>query len=81
MSIKGQFVPYDIALKMKELGFDEPCMYAYCTTPKHLIERKGEVCLRTDGNPFGEFQAGKDWNSLIKAPNKNKILCSAPLYQ
>ena len=23
--MKKQFVPYEIALKLKELGFDEPC--------------------------------------------------------
>lgn len=29
--MKNEFVPYDIALAMKELGFDEPCFGYYIT--------------------------------------------------
>ena len=27
--MKKQFVTYEIALKLKELGFDEPCLYSF----------------------------------------------------
>lgn len=32
--VKEQFVSYEIALKLKELGFDEECLGSYCQTPK-----------------------------------------------
>lgn len=76
-----QIVPYLPSLELANIGFTGPCIYAYCHTPKHLIKKKGEVYLRTDGNPFGTFFAGKDWNSIPKGPNKNNIICSAPLWQ
>lgn len=27
--LNNQFVPYELSLQLKELGFDEPCLYAY----------------------------------------------------
>jgi hypothetical protein len=35
--MKKEFVPYDIALAMKELGFNEICMRMYKKGVKHLI--------------------------------------------
>jgi hypothetical protein len=29
MNLQKEFVPYDLALRMKELGFDEPCLAIY----------------------------------------------------
>jgi hypothetical protein len=75
-----EFIPYDIALELKELGFDEPCMYAWCITPEHRVEYDGKISLKTDGNPFGQFYKGKSFNGNYN-PNKNRIQCSAPLYQ
>ena len=34
MNLKEQFATYEIALKLKELGFDEPCI-AYYTSDKY----------------------------------------------
>ena len=34
--MKKEFVPYELALRMKALGFDEPC-FGYFTSPKELI--------------------------------------------
>lgn len=31
--MKKYFVPYDLALELKELGFDEPCFFAFDNTP------------------------------------------------
>ena len=75
------FVSFDLAKKLKDKGFDIPCIYAYCEqggwnmyTQKHEpITHK----LRTDGNPFGSFYVGKNWNIEYER-NKNKIRCSAP---
>ena len=34
--MKKEFAPYELALRMKQLGFDEPCL-GYFTSPKELI--------------------------------------------
>jgi hypothetical protein len=34
------FVPYDLALALKELGFDEPC-FRFQNNISHIIEEKG----------------------------------------
>jgi len=38
--MKNQFVPYELAVKLKELGFDDPCFARF---------RKGEFQLNTLG--------------------------------
>ena len=78
--IEREFILYEQALALKELGFDEPCMYAWCITPKHRVEYDGKISLKTDGNPFGQFYKGKNFNKKY-SPNKNKIQCSAPTWK
>jgi hypothetical protein len=73
------FIPYEQALALKGLGFDEPCMYAWCITPEHRVEYDGKMYLKTNGNPFGQFYKGKNFNGNYN-PNKNRIQCSAPTY-
>ena len=75
------FVTFELAKKLKEKGFDMACIYAYCEkggwnsyTQKH---EPITYILRTDGNPFGSYYTGKNWNKEYKT-NKNKIQCSAP---
>lgn len=34
--MKKEFVTYEIALKLKELGFDEPCLASYYHAGRHL---------------------------------------------
>ena len=75
------FVSFEIAKKLKEKGFNVSCIYAYCKqggwnkyTQKH---EPITYILRTDGNPFGTYYIGKNWNKEYKI-NKNKIQCSAP---
>lgn len=75
------FVTYELAVKLKEKGFDRPCIYAYCEQGgwnkyKQVHEPITHI-LRTDGNPFGSFYSGKNWNVKYKT-YKNKIRCSAP---
>lgn len=74
-----EFIPYEQALALKELGFDESCMYAWCITLEHRIKYDGKMSLKTDGNPFGQFYKGKSFNGKY-SPNKNKIQCSAPTF-
>lgn len=42
-----QFIPYDLALKLKDLGFDEPCLACY-NTDKHFFIRHMGNCLAAD---------------------------------
>ena len=83
--MKNQFVPYPIALALKELGFDEKCFYAWCQVRGGYTETGGdkwldEYKMRANGNPFGDFSEGVDYNN-ITGNNKNRIQCSSPLYQ
>ena len=67
-----EFVPYEQALELKELGFDEPCFGWFRSTliPSNFTE----FFLETE---FGMNESPSDWvnsNFLDEA-------CSAPLYQ
>ena len=37
--MEKEFIPYEIALALKELGFDEPCFGYYTGDKKHLVLR------------------------------------------
>jgi len=39
MEIKNEFIPYEQALALKELGFDEPCFGYYTGDKMHLVIR------------------------------------------
>ena len=67
-----EFIPYEQASELKELGFDEPCFGWFRSTliPSNFTE----FFLETE---FGMNESPSDWvnsNFLDKA-------CSAPLYQ
>ena len=64
-----EFVSYDIALALKELGFDEPCM-AYWVKSEFLGYPKPHLSL---SNEFNQNNDTKDSFSGVKA--------FAPLYQ
>ena len=70
--MEKEFVPYAPSLRMKALGFDEPCFGWFRSTliPSNFTE----FFLETE---FGMNESPSDWvnsNFLDKA-------CSAPLYQ
>ena len=70
--MKKEFVKYEQAIALKELGFDEPCFGWFRSTliPSNFTE----FFLETE---FGMNESPSDWvnsNFLDKA-------CSAPLYQ
>ena len=50
--MEKEFVPYDIALAMKELGFNEPCFGFYNTSTKVTVSR-----LYTNEKGLGENEA------------------------
>lgn len=70
--MEKEFIPYEQALALKELGFDEPCFGWFRSTliPSNFTE----FFLETE---FGMNESPSDWvnsNFLDEA-------CSAPLYQ
>jgi hypothetical protein len=46
--MKQEFVPYELAVKLKQLGFDEPCLFAFdnCSHPMRCSD------LRTNEQKF-----------------------------
>ena len=46
-----EFIPYDLALELKELGFDEPCLGHY------TIYSDGEIKLFTSDKGFRNLEA------------------------
>jgi hypothetical protein len=53
--MEKEFVPYELAVKLKALGFDEPCLFAFdnCSTPMRCSD------LRTNEQKFN----GVNYNS------------------
>lgn len=79
--MKKQFVTYEIAKKLKELGFNEPCLAEYYYSPLHIKEKKEPRLLIGDQSSFKEscsveyyttsplWQQAIDWiNSQPKLP-------------
>ena len=64
--IQTQFVSYGIAVRMKELGFDEPCLTNYCNEGK----------LQPLNYTFHVTNS-----DLSKIPRIDKGVCTAPLWQ
>lgn len=54
-NLRKEFIPYEQALELKELGFDEPCFFAFdnCSTPMRCTD------LRTNEQKFN----GVNYNS------------------
>jgi hypothetical protein len=64
-----EFIPYEQALALKELGFDEPCLASWTYKTKERIPTLygcGALLFDTDG--------------LITNQTED-VICSAPLYQ
>jgi hypothetical protein len=63
--MEKEFVPYQQALDLKELGFDEPCFAAYEDKKWQLGEVKNsmsyELCLKTDVFPVPTFSQAFRW--------------------
>jgi hypothetical protein len=55
-----EFIPYEQALELRELGFDEPCLCRYCIVTK-WEEPTGEILLQLSDCELSE-------RNLVKAP-------------
>jgi hypothetical protein len=57
--MKNDFTPYEQAVALKQLGFDEPCFAVYEDKKWFLVESKNsmsyELCLKTDTFPVPTF--------------------------
>jgi hypothetical protein len=58
--MEKEFVPYELALRMKKLGFNEPCMCRYCVVTK-WEKPTGEILLQTSDCELSEI-------NIVKAP-------------
>ena len=69
MKIENEFIPFEQALALKELGFNEPCLASWTYKTRERIPTLygcGALLFDTDG--------------LITNQTED-IICSAPLYQ
>ncbi|GIJ96584.1 hypothetical protein CAPN001_11530 [Capnocytophaga stomatis] len=48
-ALKDIFVPYEITLKLKEIGFDEPCVAGYCLC-QGVHPMIDQMILNVEGN-------------------------------
>jgi hypothetical protein len=69
--MKKQFVPYEIALTLKEKGFDEPCFATY----NHEQKLDGLPLYDMENNPTNALEY-----TWINSKVHNSICC-APLWQ
>lgn len=57
MNLDKEFVPYEAALALRELGFDEPCFYRYNHhgTAEPDIKRDGKLVNNRKWEKFGDY--------------------------
>lgn len=63
--MENQFVTYEIALKLKELGFNDECLASYHNTKIIGYEKESWLVLNEDSDQFLE----------------STFICKAPLWQ
>lgn len=72
--IEKLFVPYEIALKLKELGFKESCLGYYIIFSKKDIKKTVTFCdMHRDTNGT-KFLVGIKTGDFIAAPTNEQVL-------
>jgi hypothetical protein len=71
--MEKEFVPYEEALALKELGFDEPCLAKYC---EYNLDDGLELYPHTQN-----FFKGAIIQSCKNSDYENNVKIAAPLYQ
>ena len=66
--MEKEFVPYEIALELKQLGFDEPCMAS-----KDMNNDEGLIQLPLYQQAFKFFREKYDLDSFVKHLYKSTI--------
>jgi hypothetical protein len=59
--MEKEFIPYEQALALKELGFDEPCF-------AHFVKHYDEIKCILNSNDFDEWWTNNSDNLKVKAP-------------
>ena len=77
--MNSEFVPYNLAIELKELGFDEPCVASWDeTTMKDMQTGKETPIIALNQlNGYKQYNSDHDYNKSLG----NKSGISAPLYQ
>ena len=80
--MEKEFVPYEIALKLKELGFDEPCLASYYTDiDENNLEGKHDYRKTFNGleyHPLTKFGTGWEPNFIRNTESVHYV--SAPTF-
>jgi len=61
--MEKEFVPYELAVKLKELGFDEPCFGFWCKDTKTQ-----EYTIRNGFDKSSESIKGRNFQAFLSAP-------------
>ena len=78
--MKEQFVTYEIALKLKELDFNEEC-FGYFNEKKNLILASVSADKKFIPFYYTNLYATKWLGSIFSSKNKKNNICVAPLWQ
>lgn len=68
--MEKQFVPYELAVKLKELGFDEPCLAKYGMVSKRFYDnyvpyKNSEDIHEPTGTFFNDFVSAPLWQQAF----------------
>ncbi len=77
--MKKLFVPYELALALKELGFDEICLaYYYADETLYFNSNSSQ-----DGTfiPYYYRNSSNMWKPLFSKKSTKEKCCSTPTYQ
>lgn len=77
--MKREFLPFELAVKLKDLGFDEPCLGNYIQYHSYSFEceRSGTTVCMYEDKPV-KLYIGRYTNDFGRPESK---ICSAPLWQ
>ena len=78
--MKEQFVSYEIALKLKELGFDEKCLASYYTDDERNYAKDGTYDCRQKISSSIDFDPFKEEFDNFYINSNETYYVSAPLW-
>lgn len=65
-SIESNFVPYELAVKLKELGFDEPCLKSwgkeYASDQEYVLDK--DYCIH-NWNEYNKVYSAPLWSQCF----------------
>ena len=79
--MKEQFVTYEIALKLKELGFNKPCLASYYTDDERNYAKDGTYDCRQKISSSIDFDPFKEEFDNFYINSNETYYVSAPLWQ